>query len=63
MERVTLGILAVPILFALLSVGEPIGLAMLIVGVCGTAIIAAVGYIPAIAVVTRMFPDVVFISS
>ncbi len=44
MERITLGILAFPILFALLSVRVPIGLAMLIVGGCGTAIIA--GWLP-----------------
>ena len=44
MERATLGVLAFPILFALLSVRVPIGLAMLIVGVCGTAIIA--GWLP-----------------
>lgn len=44
MERVTLGILAFPVLFALLSVRVPIGLAMLIVGGCGTAIIS--GWLP-----------------
>jgi tripartite ATP-independent transporter DctM subunit len=44
MERITLGILAFPILFSILSVRVPIGLAMLIVGGCGTAIIA--GWLP-----------------
>jgi hypothetical protein len=60
MERVALGILAFPILFALLSVRVPIELAMFTVGGCGTAIIAAVGYILAIAGVIRMFSDVAF---
>ena len=44
MERVTLGILAFPVLCALLSVRVPIGLAMLIVGGCGTAFIS--GWLP-----------------
>lgn len=44
MDRVTLGILAFPILFALLTVRVPIGLAMLIVGAGGTAYLA--GWLP-----------------
>lgn len=44
MDRVTLGILAFPVLFALLSIRIPIGLAMLIVGSCGTAMLA--GWLP-----------------
>ena len=44
MDRLTLGILAFPFLFALLAVRMPIGLAMLIVGGTGTAMIA--GWVP-----------------
>lgn len=44
MERITLGILAFPVLFALLSARVPIGLSMLIVGAAGTATIA--GWLP-----------------
>ena len=40
MDRVTLGIFAFPFLFLLLSLRVPIGLAMLVVGSCGTALIA-----------------------
>lgn len=40
MERVTLGMMAFPVLFALLAVRIPIGLAMLVVGGAGTAYIA-----------------------
>ena len=38
MERLTIGIVAFPILFSLLVIRVPIGLAMLIVGAVGTAI-------------------------
>ena len=44
MERLTIGIVAFPILFSLLVIRVPIGLAMLIVGAVGTAIIA--GWMP-----------------
>jgi len=44
MERVTLGVLAFPVLFAMLSIRVPIGLAMLIVGIFGTTILA--GWLP-----------------
>ena len=47
MERLTIGIVAFPILFSLLVIRVPIGLAMLIVGAVGTAIIA--GWIPLFA--------------
>ena len=43
MERLTIGILAFPILFALLVIRVPIGLAMLTVGALGTAAIAGCG--------------------
>jgi len=44
MDRITLGIFAFPLLFLLLSLRVPIGLAMLVLGSCGTALIA--GWIP-----------------
>ncbi len=44
MDRITLGIIAFPILFSLLALRVPIGLAMLIVGCSGTAYIA--GWLP-----------------
>ena len=44
MDRETLGIVAFPVLFALLAFRVPIGLAMLIVGSAGTAMIA--GWLP-----------------
>ncbi len=44
MDRITLGIVAFPALFLLLSLRVPIGLAMLIVGGCGTSLIA--GWLP-----------------
>ena len=47
MERLTIGIVAFPILFSLLVIRVPIGLAMLIVGAVGTAIIA--GWMPLFA--------------
>ena len=44
MEKFTLGIVAFPILFSMLALRMPIGLAMLIVGCSGTIIIA--GWLP-----------------
>ena len=44
MDRITLGVFAFPFLFLLLSLRVPIGLSMLVVGSCGTALIA--GWIP-----------------
>ena len=44
MDRETLGIIAFPFLFVLLAFRVPIGLAMLIVGSVGTAMIA--GWLP-----------------
>ena len=44
MDRITLGIFAFPFLFLLLSLRVPIGLSMLVVGSCGTALIA--GWLP-----------------
>ena len=44
MDRITLGIFAFPFLFLLLSLRVPIGLAMFVVGSCGTALIA--GWLP-----------------
>ena len=44
MDRETLGIIAFPFLFVLLAFRVPIGLAMLIVGSAGTAMIA--GWLP-----------------
>ena len=44
MDRVTLGVFAFPFLFLLLSLRVPIGLSMLVVGSCGTALIA--GWLP-----------------
>ena len=44
MDRITLGIFAFPFLFLLLSLRIPIGLSMLVVGSCGTALIA--GWLP-----------------
>ncbi|OUR80770.1 C4-dicarboxylate ABC transporter permease [Alphaproteobacteria bacterium 46_93_T64] len=44
MDRVTLGLIAFPILFSVLAIRVPIGLAMLIVGCSGTALIA--GWLP-----------------
>ena len=44
MEKFTLGIVAFPILFSMLALRVPIGLAMLIVGCSGTIIIA--GWLP-----------------
>ncbi|MEM7430049.1 MAG: TRAP transporter large permease [Pseudomonadota bacterium] len=44
MDRVTLGVLAFPILFAILAIRVPIGLAMLLVGTGGTAYLA--GWLP-----------------
>ena len=44
MDRMSLGIIAFPILLVLLSFRVPIGLSMLVVGSCGTALIA--GWLP-----------------
>ena len=44
MDKFTLGIIAFPILFSMLALRMPIGLAMLIVGCSGTIIIA--GWLP-----------------
>ncbi len=44
MDRMSLGIIAFPILLVLLSFRVPIGLSMLLVGSCGTALIA--GWLP-----------------
>ena len=44
MDRISLGILAFPFLFLLLTLRVPIGLSMLFVGGCGTALIA--GWLP-----------------
>ena len=44
MEKFVLGIIAFPILFSMLALRVPIGLAMLIVGCSGTIIIA--GWLP-----------------
>ena len=44
MDRFTFGIFAFPFLFLLLSLRVPIGLSMLVVGSCGTALIA--GWLP-----------------
>ena len=44
MDRFTLGIIAFPILFALLAIRVPIGLAMLLVGSTGTIILS--GWLP-----------------
>ena len=48
MERETLGIIAFPVLFALLGLRMPIGLAMLLVGAGGTSLIA--GWLPIFSV-------------
>mgnify|MGYP001314077811 CR=1 FL=1 len=47
MDRLTLGIIAFPLLFFLLGLRFPIGLAMLIVGATGTAMIA--GFLPVLS--------------
>ena len=44
MDRFTLGLVAFPILFALLAFRVPIGLAMLLVGCTGTIILS--GWLP-----------------
>ena len=44
MDKFTLGIIAFPILFSMLAIRMPIGLAMLIVGCSGTILIA--GWLP-----------------
>ena len=44
MDKFTLGIIAFPILFSMLAIRIPIGLAMLIVGGSGTILIA--GWLP-----------------
>ena len=48
MDRETLGIIAFPVLFALLALRLPIGLAMLMVGAGGTSFIA--GWLPIFSV-------------
>ena len=44
MDRISLGLLAFPFLFLLLTLRVPIGLSMLFAGGCGTALIA--GWLP-----------------